>query len=165
MANQQTFTQWNTSYDPQSSAQSSSPLGPAPTFRSPQDARLAAWGTSPDVQYPDGYLGTSTSNRRQDKLTAAVMRTNTRSYSRGVHKGERINTGDYIWPDEFNLLTGIQLEARGMKFAPSGAMPTHLTNDGKMGPAGVPRGLGAADQPIIDAQRRSRLKSLAPPWR
>ena len=140
-------------------------MGPAPTFRSPQDARLVAWGASPDVQYPDGYLGTMTSNRRQDKLTAAVMRTNTRSYSRGVHKGERINSGDYIWPEEFNLLTGIQLEAQGKKFAPSGYVPTHLTNDGKMGPMGVSRGMNPSDQPMVDMQRRSLLKTLAPPWR
>ena len=93
------------------------------------------------------------------------MRTNTRSYSRGVHKGERINSGDYIWPEEFNLLTGLQLESRGKKFAPTGGMPTHLANDGKMGPAGIPRGTNSPDQPIMDMQRRSMLKSLAPPWR
>lgn len=165
LANQQTFTQWNSSYDPQSSAQSIAPMGPAPSFRNTKDAQLAAWGASPDVQYPDGYLGTMTSNRRQDKLTAAVMRTNTRSYTKGVHKGERINSGDYIWPEEFNLLTGIQLESQGKKFAPTGAMPTHLTNDGKMGPRGVPSGTSRPDQPIVDMQRRSMLKSLTPPWR
>ena len=126
---------------------------------------MASFGASPDVQYPDGYLGTMSSNRRQDKLTDAVMRTNTRSYSRGVHKGERINAGDYIWPKEFNLMTGLEMESQGLKFAPPGAEPVRITNDGKMGPRGISRGLQRPDQPQIDAQRRGLLKTLAPSWR
>jgi hypothetical protein len=106
------------------------------------------------------------SNRRQDKLLNAVARTNTRPYSRGVHKGERINMGDYIWPQEFNLLTGIQLESVGRKFAPPGTEAARLTNDGKIGPAGVPGARGVQQaQPMIDPQRRIMLKSLTPPWR
>lgn len=140
-------------------------LGPSPVFRSPKDARLAAFGVGPDTQYPDGYLGTMSSNRRQDKLTNAVARQNQRSYSRGVHKGERINAGDYVWPSNFNLLTGLVLESKGQKFAPSEYEPTHLTNDGKVGPRGVPRGLSRPQMEVIDTQRRSMLKSLAPAWR
>lgn len=164
MANQQTFTDWGGGYDPY--ANTSQPLlGPAPVFRNGKDQQLAAWGASPDVQYPDGYLGTMSSNRRQDKLTKAVMRTNTRPYSRGVHKGERINQGDYIWPQEFNLMTGLQLQAQGKKFAPPGAEPVRLTNDGKTGPRGIPRGLSRPQQEVVNMERRSKLKRLAPPWR
>jgi hypothetical protein len=163
--NQQTFTSWSGGYDPYGAPAQAPALGPSPVFRNAKDAQLAAYGSSPLAQYPDGYLGTMSSNRRQDKLTNAVMRTNTRSYSRGVHKGERINVGDYVWPKEFNLLTGIQLEAQGKKFAPPGAEPVRLTNDGKVGPRGISRGLSNPDQPIIDAQRRSMLKSLTPTWR
>jgi len=163
-ANQQTFTNWSGGYDPYQN-ESQPLLGPTPVFRNAKDQQLAAWGASPDVQYPDGYLGTMTSNRRQDKLTAAVMRTNTRSYSRGVHKGERINPGDYIWPDEFNMFTSLQLQSEGKKFAPPGAEPVRLTNDGKAGPRGIPRGLDRPQQEAIDMQRRSMLKTLAPPWR
>jgi hypothetical protein len=104
------------------------------------------------------------SNRRQDKLSSAI-RANQRVYSRGVHKGERINAGDYIWPQEFNLLTGVMLESKGKKFAPPGAEPVRLTNDGKAGPRGIPRGLERPDKQIIDMQRRSMLKSLAPMWK
>lgn len=162
--NEQTFSDWSGGYDPYT-PQTNVALGPTPSFRNFKDQRLSAWGASPDVQYPDGYLGTMSSNRRQDKLTEAVARTNTRSYSRGVHKGERINAGDYIWPEEFNLYTGLMLESKGQKFAPPGAEPVRLTNDGKTGPRGIPRGLERPDQEIIDMQRRSMLKSLVPPWR
>lgn len=163
-ANTQAFNNWGSSLDP--NANLTQPMmGPAPVFRNSKDAQLAAWGTSPDVQYPDGYLGTMSSNRRQDKLTNAVMRSNQRQYSRGVHKGEKINSGDYIWPDEFNLYTGIQLESRGLKFAPPGAEPVRLTNDGKAGPRGIPRDLSRPDAAEMDLQRRSMLRTLAPPWK
>jgi hypothetical protein len=160
----QAFNNWGSSLDPNQNI-SQPLLGPSPVFRNAKDAQLAAWGSSPDVQYPDGYLGTMSSNRRQDKLTKHLMRSNSRPYSRGVHKGERINAGDYIWPDEFNLYTGVQLQSQGMKFAPPGAEPVRLTNDGKVGPRGIPRDLVHPDQPQIDLQRKSMLRTLAPPWR
>jgi hypothetical protein len=157
------FSNWQT---PSASQETGivSGTGPTPVFRNPKDQRIAAYGAGPDTQYPDGYLGTMSSNRRQDKLTNAV-RANQRTYSRGVHKGERINAGDYIWPKEFNLLTGVMLESKGKKFAPPGAEPVRLTNDGKAGPRGIPRGLERPDKQVIDMQRRSMLKSLAPMWK
>lgn len=157
------FSAWNSPSDPPSSG-SLPLLGPAPVFRNQKDARLAAFGASPDAQYPDGYLGTIT-NRRQDKIQSAVVRQNQRQYTRGVHKGERINPGDYIWPKEFNLYTGIDLMAKGKKFAPTGAANPHLTNDGKVGPKGIPSGLSRPQKPTIDAQRQKMLKTLAPTWR
>lgn len=159
-----TFTAWNSPSDPPG-AGSLPLLGPAPVFRNAKDARLAAFGASPDTQYPDGYLGTMSSNRRQDKVLNAVARNNQRSYSRGVHKGERIDQGDYIWPASFNLMTGLRLEAQGKKFAPPGAEPARLTNDGKAGPRGIPRGLERPQQQVIDQNRRSMLSSLKPSWR
>ena len=80
--NQQTFTDWGGGYDPYT-PESQPLLGPTPTFRSSKDAQLSAWGGSPDTQYPDGYLGTMSSNRRQDKILNAVQRTNSRPYTRG----------------------------------------------------------------------------------
>lgn len=162
--NQQTFSNWAGGYDPQG-GESQPVLGPSPMFRDAKDRRLAAFGSTPDTQYPDGYLGTMSSNRRQDKLLNSVKRQNHRSYSRGVHKGERVNPGDYLWPDEMNLFTGLELEAQGLKFAPPGAEPIRLTNDGKAGPRGIPRGLDRPQQEQIDMQRRSMLKRLAPGWR
>jgi hypothetical protein len=164
-ANQESFNNWSGGYDPNAVANSNPVLGPAPLFRNAKDARLAAFGVGPDTQHPDGYLGTLSSNRRQDKLLNAVHRTNKTPYTRGVHKGERINQGDYIWPEEFNLLTGIDLESKGKKFAPPGAEPVRLTNDGKAGPRGIPRGLDRPQQEQIDRQRQSMLKTLKPPWK
>ena len=134
-------------------------------FRDAKDRQLAAFGATPLTQHPDGYLGTMSSNRRQDKLLDSVKRQNHRSYSRGVHKGERINSGDYLWPEEFNLTTGLELQAQGRKFAPPGAEPIRLTNDGKAGPRGIPRGLDRPQTEQIDMQRRSMLKRLAPGWK
>lgn len=162
--NQQTFSNWAGGYDP-AGGETQPVLGPAPVFRDAKDRRLAAFGATPDTQYPDGYLGTMDSNRRQDKLLSAVKRQNHRSYSRGVHKGERVNPGDYLWPEEFNPMTGLELQAIGQKFAPPGAEPIRLTNDGKAGPRGIPRGLDRPQQEQIDMQRRSMLKRLAPGWR
>ena len=69
--NQQTFTDWGGGYDPYT-PESQPLLGPTPTFRSSKDAQLSAWCGSPDTQYPDGYLGTMSSNRRQDKILNAA---------------------------------------------------------------------------------------------
>lgn len=140
-------------------------FGPAPVFRNAKDAQLTGFRNSVDAQYPDGYLGTMDSNRRQDKILGTLSRMNARQYSRGVHKGERINAGDYIWPDEFNLYTALELQAQGKKFAPTGAEPVRLTNDGKVGPRGIPRDQSRADATEISLERRSVLKSLAPAWK
>jgi hypothetical protein len=157
---QTSFASWQGGGDPNGL------LGPTPVFRDAKDKTLVAWGAGPNTQYPDGYLGTqAASSRRADKLLDSVHRTNTRSYSRGVHKGERINPGDYVWPKEFNMFTGIQYESKGLKFAPTGGEQVQLTNDGKAGPRGVPRNLDRPQEEVIDMQRRSMLKQLAPSWR
>lgn len=159
-----TFTSWNNPSDPPGVGTSVA-YGPAPVFRNAKDAQLSGYRQSSDVQYPDGYLGTMSSNRRQDKLLGTLSRMNARQYSRGVHKGERINTGDYFWPESFNKWTGLQLQSVGMRFAPPGAEPVRLTNDGKVGPRGIPRNLENGDAMQISPERRSRLKALAPAWR
>lgn len=158
-----TFTSWNNP----SEAPGANPVGmygPAPVFRSAKDELISGFKSQPDTMYPDGYLGTMSSNRRQDKVLGTMSRMNARQYSRGVHKGERINPGDYIWPESFNPLTGIMLESKGMKFAPPGAEPVQLTNDGKVGPRGLPtRESTQATQ--INPERRSYFKSMMPAWR
>jgi hypothetical protein len=163
--NQQTFTSWQAGYDP-AQPNTAPLLGPMPHFRSEKDRRLASYGESPDTQHPDGYLGTAEGTRRQDRLLDAVARKNSRPYSRGVHKGERINPGDYIWPVEFNNMSGILNQATtGVRFVSEGAEPVRLTNDGKAGPSGVPRGLDRPQEEIIDRQRQSMMKALLPGWR
>lgn len=164
--NQQTFSNWQGGYDPQADKNSMPLLGPSPHFRDAKDRQLAAFGASPDTQHPDGYLGTMEGTRRQDRLLSAIKRQNRRSYSRGVHKGERINPGDYVWPAEFNPMSGLENQAMtGLRFSSTGADPVRLTNDGKAGPRGIPRGLDRPQQELIDMQRQSMLKGLLPGWR
>ena len=161
---QRAFTQWMTGDPTNPAAPTQANLGPSPVFRDAKDRTLAAWGATPEAQYPDGYLGTQPStSRRSDKLVDAVYRTNQRPQTRGVHKGERINPGDYLWPEEFNPMTGIEYEAQGLEWAPSGLEPQRLVNDGKVGPRGIPVG---DSQPVeaIDMQRRSMLSHLLPDW-
>ena len=158
------FNNWSNA-DAQSGNVSQPTIGPAPVFRSAKDAMLSGYRTAVDATHPDGYLGTMESNRRQDKVLGTLSRMNARQYSRGVHKGERINTGDYFWPDEFNLYTALEMEAKGLKFAPVGAEPVRLTNDGKVGPRGIPSMQGEEQPTQMSPQQRSRLKQLAPRWR
>ena len=161
----QSFSTFSGKPDPQTSGNLPL-LGPSPVFRSPKDRQLAAFGASPDVNFPDGYLGTIT-NRRQDKLQTAVTRATQRQYSRGVHKGERINPGDYMWPDGFNLQSGLVNQTTGMRWAPPGlgSDTPHLVNDGKVGPRGVPQNMERPNNEVVDTQRREMLKSLVPSWR
>lgn len=159
-----TFTQWGSANEPPGMGTAAS-MGPSPVWRNSKDQLLSGYRTGVEAQYPDGYLGTMSANRRQDKLMGTLNRTNARQYSRGVHKGERINPGDYIWPEEFNLWTGLQMEAQGLKFSPPGAEPVRLTNDGKVGPRGIPSMQGEEQPAEISPERRSMLKSLAPPWK
>ena len=158
------FSSWNMPAQPPGVGTQAA-FGPAPFFRSAKDQMMSGTRTAVDAQYPDGYLGTMSANRRQDKILGTLSRMNARQYSRGVHKGERINTGDYFWPDEFNKYTGLQLQAVGKKFAPPGAEPVRLTNDGKVGPRGIPSSDDRGDTQQISPEQRARLRSLAPRWR
>jgi hypothetical protein len=165
MQHQQAFANWAGGSYPQA-GETQPIMGPAPAFRDPKDRQLAAFGATPDVNYPDGYLGTQpATSRRSDKLVDAVYRNNMRSYTRGVHKGERINPGDYLWPDEFNMYTGLEMEAQGLRFTPQGGIPTHLTNDGKVGPQQVPGDFDRQEMEIVDRNRQSLLSHLLPNWR
>jgi hypothetical protein len=152
--------------------------GPQPFFRDELDAFRSMWRRTPEAQYPDGYLGTITA-RRDDKLLRNLSaRATERSYQRGVHKGERIDPGDYIWPEQFNLETGLKREATtGLKWAPpGGGEPAPLlTNEGRMSnqadyagmaPRGIPSGFTNWPQPPqqIDPARSAQLRRLAPGW-
>jgi hypothetical protein len=159
-----TFNAWNSPAEAPGMGTAAA-FGPSPVFRSSKDELLSGYRTAVDAQYPDGYLGTMSANRRQDKVLGTLSRMNARQYSRGVHKGERINTGDYFWPEEFGKYTGIQYQAQGLKFAPVGAEPVRLTNDGKVGPRGLPSQQPDGNAGQISPQQRARLKSLAPRWR
>lgn len=154
----------------QPSAGSSPGQGPSPLIRDAMEAARLAWRRTPDAQYPDGYLGTvGAGTRRQDKVQNAIWR-NQRSYNRGVHKGERIDMSDYLWPDEFNLETGLVMQSVNSRFTSIayGEEPVVLTNDGRPGPRDH-RGMDGRPNtgvPVIpDPQRAAQLKSMVPSWR
>lgn len=107
--------------------------GPEPWFKDRLDALRSA--RIPSADYPDGYLET-VRTRRQDRLVAhgggqASPSEARRSYERGVHVGSRVSPHAYFWSEELHPQLGLQLQARGQKFAPQGELIPQLTNSGK----------------------------------
>lgn len=121
--------------------------------RSDMDFLRLGVGRAPQAEYPDGYLGTIRT-RRDDKgkpyavsdtvLDSLKARQNQRGYQRGVHKGERIDPGEYMWPDglkpdrrlkakvnavdsDGSLIMSVRRNAPKLALAPA----PHLVNDGK----------------------------------
>jgi hypothetical protein len=142
--------------------------GGVASARSDIDGARMGTGSTPHAQYPDGYLGTIRS-RRDDKgkpyaisdevLDTVKSRVNQRSYQRGVHKGERIDPGDYVWPSIWSNETGIKNELKGRKTVATGITtpPTKLVNDGK---ADIPNFIPNT----INPQRRGQFSRLRPTW-
>ena len=156
----QSFTPWMQN-NPYWSPTANTPQ-PEPIFRDPLDRARASYRRTPEAMYPDGYLGTIRT-RREDKMAQylAGTRRTQRNYQRGVHKGERIDPQDYLWPRAIiSPEMGIQLEAQGRKFAPSGTTNEQLASKGKMP---VPRGAHGILS-ISDPKRVDQLKRLAPSW-
>jgi hypothetical protein len=135
--------------------------------RSALDGLRMGTGRVPSAEYPDGFVGTIRS-RRDDKgkpystseavLNSVQTRVNQRSYQRGVHKGERIDPGDYVWSDQWSNVTGIRNQMRGKKTAPVPHLaPVHLVNDGK---ANTPNNVPAE----LNERRQAQLSGLRPRW-
>ena len=124
--------------------------GPEPWFRDRLDA--ARSGRLATAEYPDGYLST-VRTRRQDRIAAhGGSRQTQRSYERGIHVGARVDPESYMWTDVIHPQMGLELQSRGMKFAPQGEFHTHLVNDGKPGPV---RGSQSLDHPRLRPRARS----------
>lgn len=146
-------------------------MGPQPVPHGDLDALRMMWRRTPEATYPDGYLGTI-NTRRQDRLLDGLkQRQSNRPTTRGIHKGERIDARDYLWPEEFNQWTALELQARGIKFSPPGLGMDleyeRYPTDRKVGPKRVPIG-GNSDNTvkwgIDDPDRQVTLRRLAPPW-
>jgi hypothetical protein len=134
-------------------------------------------GRTPSAEYPDGYLGTIRS-RRDDRgngtdtvLDSLKARQNQRGYQRGVHKGERIDPGEYMWPSALKpdrrLKIGVELVendgAQTMNVrrnAPKQALAPrpHLVNDGK---ANISSNVPAEFNPRVAQQ----FVHLQPRWK
>jgi len=140
-------------------------------FRDPVDAARTMMGQRvPSAEYPDGYLGTINS-RREDKLLNRLKKNlNDRAYQRGVHKGERIDPGDYYWPAGFGPDSGLARQAGAVedvieggrvllvqRAAPSGTVSDRLTVLGERLPR-VSEGLE------LDPRALANLDRLRPAW-
>lgn len=134
--------------------------GGQPLAHSDLDAARIGAGRIPSAEYPDGYLG-NVKSRREDRLLDSLQnRLTQRSYQRGVHKGERIDQSDYLWPELLQPDRGLRNEARGLKTGPLLQLvpAPHLVNDGK---ANV-----KANTPVdINPVRAAQYTRMRPAWR
>jgi hypothetical protein len=94
---------------------------------------------------------------------------NQRPYDRGVHKDTRLDMSDYLWPEEFNLMSGIENELTGMRFvsAAYAIAPLQLTNRGKPNTRDYNQMTGRPDTgtPIQpDPERQAALRRMLPHW-
>lgn len=141
--------------------------GPNPSFRDSLDAARLNWRQTPESSYPDGYLGT-VGGRRGDKLRNAVWR-NLRPYERGVHKDTRIDMTDYLWPEEFNLMSGIENMLTGKRFvSPAFSIgELRLTNRGKPNTRDYNNMTGRPDTGVPiqpDPERTAEMRRMLPRW-
>lgn len=132
------------------------------TMRDQLDAKRASVGSIPSAEYPDGYLGTIQSRREDRLLQQMQKKLGERSYDRGVHKGERIDPGDYVWPQDQQPDRGLRNLARGVKTTPTMLLSERLTM-GQLPPGAI----AAVGSPLaeINPQRAAQLRQLAPSWR
>lgn len=134
--------------------------GSAPVAHDQLDGLRMGLGRAPQAEYPDGYLGTGITRRREDRVLDSLQsRVNQRSYQRGVHKGERIDPSDYYYPKGLEPDRGLVAVANGVRQAPIlGLVPApKLVNDGKVDmPNNVPG--------QIDLRRSQQLAHLRPHW-
>jgi hypothetical protein len=142
-------------------------------YRDLLDARRsAAAPRTPDAEYPDGYLG-NVNSRREDRLLQAVQsRLTNRSYQRGVHKGEKIAPGDYMWPDDFNPMSGIANQASSTRrWGPVGSLPVeqinHMGKNHMIPPeqmSKVAAQYNVREITPVDPIRQEKMARLLPGW-
>lgn len=136
------FQNWGVAYDPRAAQVTPGYVGPQISYRDERDARLQGVGLV------NGYA---------DEAIDGAVRTTVRSYTRGVHVGERLNPSAYMWPDEFRPTTALELESKGLKWAPADTTPATGIAPG----ANAVPGEGLVE---IDPSRQAILAKLLPNW-
>lgn len=157
------------------------------TARNPLDAQRMAAGFAPGASYPDGYLG-SIIDRQEDKMLGALQtKLTSKSYQRGVHKGEIVGAAAYFWNEDMSPDMGLERQSdisvqdveggvvlMTQRFAPTGNPVEMLAHDGKT--AGMTDrqqeararqlGVDPAKNPVmvVDPSRRARMAQHLPPW-
>ena len=157
------------------------------TARDPLDAKRIAAGFAPGASWPDGYLGNIT-DRREDKMLAVLQtRLTSRSYQRGVHKGEVMGAQAYFWTESMNPDMGIERQAAvrpddvegGLvlfteRFAPTGDPVEMVAHDAKISTLPMRErdealraaGGDPAMNPVqvVDPSRRAQMAQHLPRW-
>lgn len=148
-----------------------------PGLRDVLDAKRSAQLPGiPSAAYPSGYLGTINPRREDRMLQAVQKKLGERSYQRGVHKGEKAPAEDYFWPKEFNPMSGLERQATGKRWAPSGNPVEKLAHGGKnavispseLGHLAKQYAVSAYDPAAraeTDPQFRDRMRQYLPTWR
>lgn len=146
-------------------------------YRDVLDARRSVGDGArvPSADYPDGYLGNIQSRRGDRLLKNLQERLTQRSYQRGVHKGDRIDPGDYVWPSNFNPDTSLKRQARtGLRAAPIGTPAEKLAHMGKVNALSPEDMLAISAQyevnpndqtQVVNVQRKEQMRGLLPAWR
>jgi hypothetical protein len=138
--------------------------------------RMGQYPDTPSSAYPSGYLGTISSRREDRVLNAVKNKINDRSYQRGVHKFERADPGDYYWPKEFGMTTGLEYQARGKRWTAKGSDVERLAHGGKnaftspeeLGRIAKQYGVSAYDPAAraeTDPNFAQQMRGYLPDWR
>lgn len=150
------------------------------TFRDGLDAQRSGMSDFvPSAEYPDGYLGTIQSRREDRFLDKLKEQVGAKSYTRGVHKGEKIDARDYFWPPEFDPQSGLQRQSMVVQNPVDGtwmsrrAAPIGTVQEQMMADTGrLPMTPQGRLRPPPDVYQKAQtnipgasLKSLAPSWR
>lgn len=143
-------------------------------YRDVLDARRSAsTPRTPNAEYPDGYLG-NINTRREDRLLKAVQsRLTQRNYQRGVHKGEKVEGSDYIWPTEFHPMSAIEAQmGGGPRWGPVGSLPVeqinHLGKNHMIPPeqmSKVAAQYNVREVPQATGVRQQKMARLLPNWK
>lgn len=157
------------------------------TARDPLDAKRMAAGFAPGASYPDGYLGNITDPREDRMLGSLQGKLTSRSYQRGVHKGDVVGAQAYLWDQDMDPMMGIERQMAAVpqvveggvvmmtpKFAPTGNPVETLVHDGKtamMDPRQQDAharqlGVDTAKNPVMvtDPARAVRMRQSLPRW-
>ena len=173
----QTFGQWQGREYPASDApfRAAETSGPQPVFHDELDALRSMWRRTPESDYPDGYLGTIDSQRRARlRNNEGLTRQEAKPFSRGVHKGERLDQNDYFWPQMMNFWSGFEYEQAGMRYVPPGVLMDAGIMQPDLDPAqpqlarvaarDVPGRVGTAVWGNEEPSQSADLRRLAPSW-
>lgn len=147
-------------------------------FRDPLDAaRSGMSGFVPSAAYPDGYLGTIQSRREDRFLDNLKGQLNQRSYTRGVHKGEKVDASDYFWPPELDPMRGLVRQSQQVlepdntvsspRNVPLGTVAEQMIVSGGTQMPSTPRGKLRPPPDVYEKSAASggTLRYLAPSWR